>query len=221
MSGLSGEQMMHHDTLTPEQRDRLAGLEDLGMRGAARALADLLGEAPALTVASVGIVPLGAIAGLVVPDEGIVAGVAFRLSGGTTGRFVVLLPRAAAFALVASLSGRALGQHPALTEEDLSILKEAANILCSGYVSALANRLGVPIMLSIPHLVFDRSEAVLAATLPREGDGDAERALVVTRFADRARHIEGMLLLFPEQDVPGVPADGGRELWRSGPVAGD
>lgn len=212
---------MRHDTLTPEQRDSLAGLEDLGMRGAARALGELLGEAPALTVASVGIMPLGAASSLVVPNEGIVAGVAFRLSGGTRGRFVVLLPRAAAFALVTSLSGRAMGRHPALTEEDLSILKEAGNILCSSYVNALANRLGAPIMLSIPHLVFDRSEAVLEATLPGRGDGDAEGALVVTRFADSARHIEGMLLLFPEQDVLRALAEGGRETSGGGPLAED
>jgi chemotaxis protein CheC len=208
---------MFHHTLTPKQRNSLVGLEDLGMRGAARALADLLGEAPALTVASVGIIPLGAAASLVAPTEGIVAGVAFRLSGGTSGRFVVLLPRAAAFAMVASLSGRAVGRHPALTEEDLSILKEAGNILCSGYVSAMANRLGVSIMLSIPHLVFDRSDAVLAATLPQKGDGDVERALVVTRFADRARAIEGMLLLFPEQDIPCALGDGGARYRAADP----
>ncbi len=192
---------MLHETLTPEQRDSLVGLGDLGMRGAAQALADLLGEAPALTVASVGTVPVSAASSLVPPTEGIVAGVAFRLYGGATGGFVVLLPRAAAFALVASLSGRAMEKHPALTEEDLSILKEVGNILGSAYVSAMANRLGVPIILSVPHLVFDRSEAVLAATLPQNGDRGAERTLLVTRFADTARHIEGMLLLFPDRDI--------------------
>ncbi len=201
---------MGRETFTPEQWDSLVGLGDLGMRGAAQALADLLGVAPALTVSSVEIIPLGGAAGLLAHADGIVAGVAFRLYGGTTGRFVVLLPREAAFALVTTLSGREVGRPPALTEEDLSILKEVGNILGSAYVSALANRLGMPIILSIPHLVFDRSEAVLAATLPANGGADAEREILVTRFADPARRIEGMVLLFPEREVLHALVDRGR-----------
>ncbi len=192
---------MARASLTPDQRQSLMGLGDLGMRGAAQALADLLGEAPALTVSSVEMVPLGAAGSLLPHAESIVAGVAFRLYGATTGRFVVLLPREAALALVASLSGQEVGRHPALTEEDLSILKEVGNILGSAYVSAMANRLGAPIILSIPHLVIDRSEAVLEATLPQNGAGDADRALLVTRFADAARRIEGMVWLSPGREI--------------------
>ena len=212
---------MARASLTPDQRQSLIGLGDLGMRGAAQALADLLGEAPALTVSSVEMVSLGAAGSLLPHAESIVAGVAFRLSGGTRGRFVVLLPREAAFALVATLSGREVGRHPALTEEDLSLLKEVGNILGSAYVSAMANRLGVPIMLSIPHLVIDRSEAVLAATLPQNGRGDAERALLVTRFADPARRIEGMVWLFPEWEVFRALVGGGRESPGRGLGTGD
>ena len=192
---------MARASLTPDQRQILMGLGDLGMRGAAQALADLLGEPPALTVSSVELVPLDAAASLLPHAGSIVAGVAFRLYGAARGHIAVLLPREAAFALVASLSGQEAGRHPALTEEDLSILKEVGNILGSAYVSALANRLGAPIILSIPHLVIDRSEAVLKATLPQDGGGDAERALLMTRFADPALGIEGMVWLFPEREV--------------------
>lgn len=192
---------MARASLTPDQRQILMGLGDLGIRGAAQALADLLGEAPALTVSCVELVPLDAAASLLPHAESIVAGVAFRLSGAARGHIAVLLPREAAFALVASLSGQEAGRHPALTEEDLSILKEVGNILGSAYVSALANRLGAPIILSIPHLVIDRSEAVLKTTLPQNGGGEADRALLVTRFADGARHIEGMVWLFPEREI--------------------
>ncbi len=192
---------MARASLTPDQRQSLMGLGDLGMRGAAQALADLLGEAPALTVSSVEMVPLGAAGSLLPHPEGIVAGVAFRLYGAAQGHIAVLLPREAAFALVASLSGREVERHPALTEEDLSILKEVGNILGSAYVSVLANRLGAPIILSIPHLVIDRSAAVLEASLPQNGGGDADRALLVTRFADAARRIEGMVWLFPEREI--------------------
>lgn len=198
---------MAREKLTADQRRTLMELGDLGVRAAVRALADLLGEAPALATSSVEMVPVGAAAGLVAQAAGLVACVAFRLYGAAAARLVVLLPREAAFALVATLSGREVGRSPAFTEEDLSILKEVGNILGSAYAGAMASSLGAPILLSIPHLVYDRSEAVLAAALPRNGDGDADRALLVTRFAEPARRIEGMILLLPEGVAPHGPMD--------------
>jgi len=198
---------MAWEALTAGQQRALRALGDLGMRGAAQALSHLLGETPALAVSSVELVPLAAAAGLVDRDGGLVAGVAFRLYGGTTGRFVVLFPREAALALVAALSGRAVGDLPALTEGDLSILKEVGNILGAAYVSALANRLEVTIIPSIPHLVLDRAEAVLAATLSLNGAGDAGRALLVTRFADATRGVRGTMVLLPGRKVIEVLGD--------------
>jgi len=184
-------------TLTADQRRALLRMGDLGMRGAAQALAQLLGAAPALAVSSVEVVPLRAVAALLGPGDRVVAGIAFRLYGGTTGRFLVLMPREAAIAVVAALTGHAGRRPPALTEEDQSVLKEAGNILGSAYVSAVANQLKVPIIPSIPHLVFDLAEAVVATMLPAAAVGEGDRAILVTRFADAARGIEGMVLLVP------------------------
>lgn len=192
---------MPREMLTAGQQRALMSLGDLGMRSAAEALARLLGETSALGVSSGELVPLGGAAGLVGPDEHFVAGVAFRLYGGTTGCLVVLFPREAARALVAALSGRAPGRLPGLAEEELSVLKEAGNILGAAYVSAVANRLGTIIIPSIPHLVFDRTEAVLAATLPPKGPGDAGGGLVATRFADSARRVRGTMFFLPEGGV--------------------
>ena len=103
-------------TLTADQRRALLRMGDLGMRGAAQALAQLLGAAPALAVSSVEVVPLRAVAALLGPGDRVVAGIAFRLYGGTTGRFLVLMPREAAIAVVAALTGHAGRRPPALTE---------------------------------------------------------------------------------------------------------
>ena len=189
-------------TLTADQRLALVRMGDLGMRGASKALAQLLGAAPALTVSSVDVVPLRDVADLLGPGDRVVAGISFRLYGGTTGRFLVLLPREAALAVVAALTGHPGRRPPAFTEEDRSVLKEAGNILGSAYVSAMANQLKVPIIPSIPHLVFDLAEAVVGGILPGEGDGDGDRATLVTRFSDAGRGIEGMVVL-----VPGAQAD--------------
>lgn len=188
---------MSAQTLTAGQRQALLRMGDLGIRGAAQALAQLLGAAPALAVSSVEVVPLRRAAALLGPGGRVVAGIAFRLYGGTTGRFLVLLPREAAIAVVAALTGRPRRRTPALTEENQAVLKEVGNILGSAYVSAVANQLGVAIIPSIPHLVFDLAGAVLEAVLPAEADGDGGRALLVTRFADAARGIEGMAVLVP------------------------
>lgn len=182
--------------LTAERRLALQRVGNLGMRAAAQALGQLLGKAPALAISSVEVVPMRGVAGLLGSRHRVVAGIAFRLYGGATGRFLVLMPRDAAIAVVAALAGPAAKRHLAFTEEDQAVLKEVGNILGSAYVSAVANQLRVPIIPSIPHMVFDLAEAVLGVVLP-EAAADGDRAILVTRFADVGRGIYGLVVLVP------------------------
>jgi chemotaxis protein CheC len=192
--------------LSPDQRGVLLDLGDLGMRAAARALDELLGAGAAVSLSPVEAVERAAVPGLVPVDEGPVVGVGFVLSGLATGRFAVLIPHGAALALVATLEGHPGSPQGDPTDEEWSTLKEVGNILGSACVSAVANRLRIWILLSVPHLVVGRTEAVLAAALPPADGG----AICAARFAAAARGIEGVILLAPDGALMDLaPAPGG------------
>jgi chemotaxis protein CheY-P-specific phosphatase CheC len=106
------------------------------------------------------------------PGEG-VAGVVFELRGDVGGLVALLLPEPARRHLLDSLCpGSDSGSDRAA-----SALREAGNIVASQAVSALADHLGARIAISVPTLVADHADAVLARMVARRGGVAAESEL--------------------------------------------
>jgi chemotaxis protein CheY-P-specific phosphatase CheC len=102
-----------------------------------------------------------------------VAGVVFELRGDVGGLVALLLPERARKHLLQSLCpGSDSGSDRAA-----SALREAGNIVASQAVSALADHLGARIAISVPTLVTDHADAVLARMVARRGGVAAESEL--------------------------------------------
>lgn len=120
-----------------------------------------------------------------------VAGVVFELRGDVGGLVALLLPERARQRLLDSLCpGFDSGSDRAA-----SALREAGNIVASQAVSALADHLGARIAISVPTLVSEDADAVLARMVARRGGMAAESEL-----GDAEGHCAARLVFAP--DVP-------------------
>jgi len=187
---------------TPDgDADRLVELANIGAGHAATALASLTGETCLMTVPTasvVGELPPGSLlgAGARVALGEPLAGVFFEVRGALWGSVAVLLPRPSCERILERLLGR-----PSAALEASSVasaLQELGNILASHVVSAMAETIGEPILLSTPALAPDDAVSVLASLIalrhPERPDLRIE-----TVIADRSGETQAILVFLPSE----------------------
>jgi chemotaxis protein CheC len=152
-----------------------------------------------ISVPEVSIRRLEEVAELVGPPDTVIAAVLMHMMGDLTGRTLVVLGEASARALCAML----LRRPPAASAFDSmqqSTLKETGNILCSAYLNALSDFLGMMLLPSVPALVVDQAGAVLTTAYLNFGHERDTVFCVETAFriegADEA--LTGQFLLLPD-----------------------
>lgn len=97
-------------------------------------------------------------------------GIVFELKGDVGGLVALLLPDRARKLLLGTLCP----DVDAGSDRAASALREAGNIVASQAVSAVADELGARIAISVPILVSDDADAVLARMIARRGGAAAE-----------------------------------------------
>ena len=177
------------------------------MRAAAEAFALMLDPKDAVTFSSLLEVEGDRVIGLFRPEEAPVVVVALTFYRGTVGRFLLAVPGAAAARLADALRGGARGVELAFREEDRAILTEVGNIMASACVSAVANRLRIAILLSVPEVIVGPGPTVLAPVLPAARGSFAQGQTVsLAKFSVADRRITGLVVLTAD-----AGADAGRE----------
>jgi chemotaxis protein CheC len=182
--------------LTAEQLRSLKEIGYLGMGKATSALSQLLGYPLTLTMSRVSILPLEQIPAHIGGKERVVVGLFLKVRGDVTGHMLILLSRKSVASILRLLTGKKGEVGPILSEEEMSVLKEMANILASAYLSALGNHLKIPLIPSIPGLAFDMAGAVVDHLLIELGKKEREAMIVETHFEAPGEDISGRLLLF-------------------------
>jgi len=81
-----------------------------------------------------------------------------------------------------------------------SSLKEASNILCGAYVSALADMTGMTILTSIPSLAMDMVGAILDFIFIQIAQSSEEALFIKTDLMVKGLSLEGLFLLFPTSE---------------------
>ena len=109
--------------------------------------------------------------------EGVV-GVVFELKGDVGGLLALLLTERARALLLETLCPDV---EPG-SDRAASALREAGNIVASQAVSAVADELGARIGISIPTLVSNDADAVLARMIARRGGAGAESEFAGARL---------------------------------------
>jgi chemotaxis protein CheY-P-specific phosphatase CheC len=125
-------------------------------------------------------------------DDSWKIGVIFQADGDLTGLVAILLP-----ATSCDIVSERLVQNEESRDHDHHIesaLRELGNIVASHTMSAIADRLGGRILLSVPVLVMDDADAAFASMLHERGSEHC----VECELTDAAREIHVRLVFAPE-----------------------
>ncbi len=191
--------MVDLGTLTDLERDALREVANIGAGHAATALSQMTGRRIMISVPEVSVRRLEEVALLVGPPDTVIAGVLMHVMGDLTGRTLVVLGQDSAHALCELLLRRP-SQGPTFDAMQQSTIKETGNILCSAYLNALSDFLGMMLVPSVPALVVDLAGAVLTTAYLNFGhDRDAVFCVETTfRIEGSEQALTGQFLLMPD-----------------------
>jgi chemotaxis protein CheC len=130
------------------------------------------------------------------PAERFATGIVFEVEGDFDGLVAIVLPESRSEVAVERMLGRA----DASTELAESALRELGNIIASHTVSAIADAMGVTVLLSIPMLARREADVVLGALI-------AERSAPLRIEVDLCGpdgSSEAVLVFVPERRKPGT-----------------
>ncbi len=193
-------------TLSELERDALREVANIGAGHAATALSQMTGRKIMISVPEVSVRRLEEVAELVGPPGTVIAGVLMHVMGDLTGRTLVVLGERSARALCTLLLRRPSPPGPGFDAMQQSTIKETGNILCSAYMNALSDFLGMMLVPSVPALVVDLAGAVLTTTYLNFGhDRDTVFCVETTfRIEGSDDALTGQFLLMP--DLPSLHA---------------
>jgi len=130
-----------------------------------------------------------------------VAVVAMRMLGDLTGRSLLVFGENDAARLCDLILRRPMGPPRALGELEQSGLKEVGNIVCSAYLTALSNFMGMMLLPSVPALTIgSMPDAVASMVDPNEGSSDLVFCVdTAFRAEGTDTPLTGAFLLMPDQ----------------------
>ncbi|MEA2180565.1 MAG: chemotaxis protein CheC [Solirubrobacteraceae bacterium] len=162
-----------------QQLDALGELANIGSGTAGTALSTMIGRAVDISVPSVRAMDIADAVDAAGEAGREVRATLIPIKGDLAGSALLIFPPEDAAALC-----RMLGTDPD-GEEGASALAEIGNILCSTYLSALAQMLGMQLEPCPPETAWDLLGAIVASVLLAQGE--TEEALVL----DSELHVEG------------------------------
>ncbi|HXY20535.1 MAG TPA: chemotaxis protein CheC [Gemmatimonadales bacterium] len=182
------------------QLDALREVENIGAGHAATALSQMTNRRIMITVPQITVTRLEDVAGVLGEPPQVVAAILLHMMGDLTGRTLLVFPEAAARRLCDLLLRRASGTTTEFGALEQSSLKEAGNILCGAFMSALSSFMGMMLLPSVPSLLVDLSSAVITSAYL---DFGSERDYVLCletqfQFEAEADALRGHFLLVPD-----------------------
>jgi chemotaxis protein CheC len=180
--------------LTPEQRDALTELINVGVGRAAASLNELVGGHVELNVPHVEILSLGELPAQL-PELGKdrLSSVQMTFRGGLEGSAFLIFPQASAARLLTVVTGEDQGRGD-IDSLRSGALTEVGNILINSVIGTLSNVLERPLRYSTP--VYE--EEPMMDLLMKQERKDPLILLAKTTFVIRQMQIEGNLLLLFE-----------------------
>jgi len=192
--------MMDVQKLTDVERDALREIANIGAGHAATALSQMTGRKIMIAVPEVSVNRLEEASDLIGPPDTIIAAVLMHMMGDMTGRTLLVLPESSARALCAILLRNEAQDGPGFSDMQRSTVMETGNILCSAYLNALSDFMGMMLLPSVPALVVDQAGAVLTTTYLNFGHARDHVICVETAFRveGSAELLSGQFILMPD-----------------------
>ncbi len=185
--------------MTAAQRDALREIANIGAGHAATALSQMTGRTIMIDVPQVDVKRLEEAAELLGPTDTIIAAVLMHMMGDLTGRTLLVFPEVSARTLCSILL-RSPSGGPGFSDMERSTVMETGNILCSAYLNALSDFMGMMLVPSVPALVVDQAGAVLTTAYLNFGHSRDHVICVETAFriAGSDESVNGQFILMPD-----------------------
>jgi len=191
--------MVDAQKLTDLERDALREVANIGAGHAATALSQMTGRKIMIDVPEVAVKRLEEAADLIGPPDTVIAAVLMHMMGDLTGRTLLVFPETSARGICSILLRRP--EPPdGFSEMQRSTLKETGNILCSAYLNALSDFMGMMLVPSVPALVIDLAGAVLTTAYLNFGHARDYVICVETSFRVEGsdEKLQGQFILMPD-----------------------
>lgn len=185
-------------SLNDDQLDAMKEVGNIGAGHAATALSQLIGEKIMITIPKVLCFPIEKTVEMVGGPQSLVAGVLMHVLGDVSAKIVLILPRTSALQLAGLLTKQQTEEKQIITMLEHSAIKEAGNILAGAYLNALNELLGLLLLQSVPQLIFDMADAVVAEISKGFAPG-TEIICIETEFMEANRIIQGYFFLIPDK----------------------
>jgi chemotaxis protein CheC len=190
---------MGFSRLTERQLDALREIGNVGMGHAATALSRLTGKTVYLNVPRVMVLDTASMPEFLGEPERMVTGIHLRMLGNAQGNILMVFPLENATKMLETLIPRKTATGEALTELELSALKEVGNILASAYLNALGELLRTPLLPSVPVMSIDTVGAVVEQTLAEFGEAGGKTLLLETEFFSSDERVNSQFFLLPDR----------------------
>lgn len=193
-------------TLTELQRDALREVANIGAGHAATALSLMTGTKVMVSVPTVTVAPLPALAPAVTSTDEPVVIIPMMMKGSLHGQILLAIPMDTAHKLTTFVLRREPTSDIALDELATSALMEAGNILAGSYMTALSEFLGMQLIPSPPSLYVGPGRHVLVDTAERLGYGGGHVFCVETQFlvGGADGYLPSYFLLLPDAGAIGT-----------------
>lgn len=190
---------MQFSRLTERQLDALREIGNVGMGHAATALSRLTGKTVYVNVPRVMVLDTARIPEFLGETERMVAGIHLRMLGNAQGNILMVFPLENATKMLETLIPRKTAVGEALTELELSALKEVGNILASAYLNSLGELLRMTLVPSVPVMSIDTVGAVIEQTLAEFGEAGGKTLLLETEFFSFDERVNSQFFLLPDR----------------------
>jgi chemotaxis protein CheC len=185
--------------LTEIQRDALREIASIGISHSATALSKLINKKVMIDVPKVNILPINKLPDVIASSNELIVGIYFKILGKASGKVLLSFKKESALLLADILMKKPIGETKILTEMEQSALKELGAISTAVCLNALAEFLGMTLLPSIPHFMFDYSDSIVKS-LFEEVKSDSEYLVVVDSvFKESNNKILGRFLIFPNE----------------------
>jgi len=181
--------------LTDKQLDGLKELGNVGTSHAATALSQVLNQKIMISIPKIIPFPFKNLGG---GSQAVIAGVMVPVLGDLAAKMVLLLPRHTTIKLASIMTDKPTTERQTLTDMEYSAIKELGNILGGAYSNAITEFTGLLLMQSVPELILDLAEVVLAE-IARDFKTDNKLICIISEFFDLDKSINGYVLFIPDQ----------------------
>lgn len=183
---------------SPEQRDALQELTNIGAAHAATTLSQMLNCTVGMSVPEINILDVAQV-GSILGGE-VTTMILFQLQGDIPdGGFLIFHFSDGSAVRTANIMCGVPDTDRHLSEMDQSALLEVGNIMISSFLCATSDLLGIMMLPSPPFLVIDIAHAIIESLIAQMGVDVDDVIIIQVRLASEEHTISGNILLFLDE----------------------